>query len=234
MAALLGISGCAVSSSRPVYPDDWPALESSAAGRDCPNLSGTYRAVSEEAAPLVYPRGRAPQDKFFIPLGPPHPVPPLGLRLLPWHLAGQFDEESATWLSLENYAALADRVSDAGWVRVREQPDGSIAISAGLDDETLFRVSLTSGSRSIWTNKPQVYKCNDGGLAVYGAFPPPPVENPRGQPFAVGAKSTFYPAADGSLVMLEEAYTGVDQGTMSFSKWWRWLPVEARGPVISP
>jgi hypothetical protein len=234
MAALLGISGCAVSSSRPVYPDDWPALESSAAGRDCPNLSGTYRAVSEEAAPLVYPRGRAPQDKFFIPLGPPHPVPPLGLRLLPWHLAGQFDEESATWLSLENYAALADRVSDAGWVRVREQPDGSIAISAGLDDETLLRVALTRESQGIWTYKPQVYKCNDGGLVVYGAFPPPPVENPRGQPFAVGAICTFYPAADGSLVMLEEAYTGVDQGTMSFSKWWRWLPVEARGPVISP
>jgi hypothetical protein len=228
MTALIGISGCVSSSSRPVYPDDWPSLEASVAGRTCPNLSGTYRAVSEEAAPLVYPPGRAPQEKFFIPIGPPEPVPPLGLRLLPWHLAGQYDAESPTWLALKNYAALSDRGRDAGWTHVRGQADGSIAISAGLDHETLLRVTLTRESQGIWSFKPQVYECEDGGLVVYGAFPPPAVENPRGQTSVIGAKCTFYPATDGSLVMLEEAYTGVSGGTMSFSKWWRWLPVETR------
>jgi hypothetical protein len=234
MVASIGLSGCVMQSARPIYPADWPALESSAARRICPNLSGTYRAISEEAAPLVYPPGGMPQEKFFIPIGPPEPVPSLGLRLLPWHLAGQFDQQSATWLSLENYAAQSDRANDADWVLIREQPDGTIAISAGLGDETLLRVTLNKQSQGIWTNKPQVYECKDGGLVVYGVFPPPPEENPTGQPDAVGAMCTFYPAADGSLVMLEEAYTGVFQGTMSFIKWWRWLPVEPGKFVIDP
>ena len=161
-------------------------------------------------------------------------VPPLGLRLLPWHVAGEFDEKSETWLRLKDYAAQSDHLKDDGWVQIRERPDGSIAVRAGLHDQTLLRVTLNKKPQGFWTYKRQRYQCKGSGLVVYGAFPPPPQENPSGAPYAVGAKCTFYRAVDGSLVMLEEAYTGVPQGTMLFSKWWRWRLVEPGKFVVPP
>jgi hypothetical protein len=190
--------------------------------------------VSEEAAPLAYPPGGWPQEKFLVPLRPPEPVPPLGVRLLPWHIAGQFDEKSETWLSLRNYAAQLNRVDETGWVQLLEQTDGTLVVRAGFHDQTLLRLSLHKGPQGHWTYQPQRYECKDGGLVVYGAFPPPPQENPTGQAGAVGAKCTFYRAVDGSLVMLEDAYAGVAQGTMLFQKWWRWRLIEPGRSVISP
>jgi len=236
-AAAFAISGCiagTMASSRPVYPADWPALASPSSGRVCPDLTGTYRAVSDEAAPLVYRPGGGPHEMFmFIPVGPDEPAPPLGTRLLPWHLAGEFDEGSATWSSLMDYAAQPDLGDGAGWVRIHEQPDGALLVVVGLDDETILQMTLSRRRQGLLTYKPRRYKCGGGGVVIYGAFPPPPEENPTGATHGVGARCTFYRATDGSLVMLEDAYTGVHQGTMLFEKWWRWRLVEA-GQGVDP
>ncbi len=237
MIAAFGLSGCiagTTTSSRPIYPADWPALTSPAPGRTCPDLTGTYRAISEEAAPLVYRLGGGPHDMFmFIPVGPEEPAPPLGTRLLPWHLAGEFDEGSETWSSLMAFAAQPDLGNGAGWVRIRGEPDDALLVAAGLDDQTILQMALSRRRQGLLTYKPGRYKCEGGGVVIYGAFPPPPEENPTGAAYGVGARCTFYRAVDGSLVMLEDAYTGVPQGTMLFKKWWRWRPVEA-GLGVNP
>lgn len=229
----VGLSGCAGTwiSARPIYPDSWPALILPDTERTCPDLSGTYRALSDEAAPLVYPPGGHPREMFmFVTFGKPVRVPPLGRRLLPWHLAGAFqNEDHYVWSALTHYAdALeADATQsgpkeEAGWVQVRELPDSVIEVRAGLHDQTLLDLVLRRETQGLWAYKSHIYECEDGGLVVRGSFPPPPVESPTGATINVGAKFTFFHAADGSLVALEEAYTGVSQGNMVFNKWWIW------------
>ena len=236
---VVGLSGCAGTwvSSRPIYPDSWPALIAPDSERTCPDLSGTYRAVSDEAAPLVYPPGGHPREMFmFVSFGKPKPVPPLGRRLLPWHLAGVFqqrNEDRDVWSGLTRYAAAleadaadSDRKDEAGWAQVRELPDSTVEVRAGLHDQTLLDLVLRKEAQGLWTYKSHIYECEHGGLAVIGGFPPPPVENPTGTSIDVGAKFTFFRAADGSLVALEEAYTGVALGNMVFNKWWMWRRIE--------
>ena len=163
---------------------------------------------------------------MLITFGKPEPVPPLGRRILPWHLAGTFQaKDSRLWNALTHYAAVLG--DDAGWVRVHELPEGPIEVRAGLRDQTLLDFLIGKEAQGLWAYKSLVYECEDGGLVIAGGFPPPPVENPTGSTHGVGAKCTFFRGADGSLVMLEEQYSGVPQGNMLFSKWWRWrsLPV---------
>ncbi|MBN2568662.1 MAG: hypothetical protein JXB42_04435 [Deltaproteobacteria bacterium] len=228
---LFGCAGAWVS-GRPIYPRSWPAID---AGRECPNLSGRYRAMSDEAAPLVYEPGDHPQEMFFfINLGKPVPVPPLGRRVLPWHLAGAFDgRDQEKWNALTMYAATleaavhdSDTKDEVGWVEIQEVANGAIDVRAGLHGKTFLNFVLRNVSQSLWTYKSHVYECEDGGIAIIGNFPPPSQENPTGEKDSIGAKFTFFRATDGSLVALEEAYTGVIQGNMLFNKWWRWRPIE--------
>ncbi len=170
---------------------------------------------------------------MFISYGQPEPVPRLGRRVLPWHLAGAFPTQDVeVWGSLTRYAASLDAEATAvdpqtGWVRVLDLHDHRIELSAGLRDQTLLNLSLTQESQGLWTYKSHLYECKDGGLSVVAGFPPPSLENPTGAPTAaIGAWFTFYRATDGSLVALEEANTGVSGGNMVFNKWWRWQRIE--------
>jgi len=226
--------GCAGTwtSGRPIYPSSWPALD---IGRGCPDLSGKYLAVSDEAAPLAYEPGDHPRQMiFFVTFGEPVPLPPLGRRVLSWHLAGVFDRgDQEEWNALTMYATALEAAvrhagsrREAGWVEVHEVADKIISVSAGLNGKTFLKLVLRNEAQGLWTNKSHVYQCEMGGIAIYGSFPPPPKENPTSQEVSIGAKFTFFRATDGSLVALEEAYTGVTQGNMVFKKWWRWRPIE--------
>jgi hypothetical protein len=229
----INLSGCAGTwvSGRPIYPGSWPAIDT---GGKCTDLSGRYRAVSDEAAPLVYDRGDHPREMFFfVTYGKPQPVPLLGRRILPWHLAGAFNgRDQEEWNALTMYAATLEAAAyhsdpkDEGWVEVQEAADRRIDIRVGLRGKTFLNFELRNESQGLWNYKSHVYECKEGGISVVGGFPPPPQENPTGQKGAIGAKFTFFRATDGSLVALEEAYTGVAQGNMVFNKWWRWRPVE--------
>jgi hypothetical protein len=231
---ILNLSGCAGTwvSGRPIYPGSWPALDTE---RECPNLSGRYRAVSDEAAPLVYTAGDHPREMFlFVTYGKLLPVPPLGRRVLPWHLAGAFDSrDQKEWNALTTYAdtlkaeAIHSNPKEmGGWVELQEVAESAIEVRAGLHDRTLLNFVLRKKGQGLWTTKSHVYDCKAGGQAVIGSFPPPPEENPTSQKGSIGAKFTFFRATDGSLVALEEAYTGVAQGNMVFKKWWRWRRIE--------
>jgi hypothetical protein len=231
----VGLARCGiVVSSQPIYPNSWPAMATLDKGQTCPDISGTYLAVSNEAAPLVYPPGGHPREIFmFVPVGKPEPVPPLGRRILPWHLAGEFDRKSDLWNTLGRYAttveadvAYSDQKADTGWVRVQKLPDGLVEIRTGFRDQTLLNLALKKEVQSRWTYKSHIYTCKHGGLVVVGGFSPPPVENPTGATHGVGARCTFFRAVDGSLVMPEKQYFGPPQGNMVFNKWWRWQPIE--------
>jgi hypothetical protein len=191
--------------------------------------------VSDEAAALVYPPGGHPREMFFfVTYGKPEPLRPLGRRILPWHLAGAFHHrDHNVWNALTRYAAILESdptpslpKDEAAWVHMKELPDGGIEVRAGFHDHSLLNLVLREESQGLWTYKSHVCECKDGGLVVIGSFPPPRVENPTADPLDVGAKFTFFRATDGSLVGLEEAYTGVPQGNMVFNKWWRWRRIE--------
>lgn len=237
MIFAMGLSGCAGTwtSGRPIYPSSWPALET---GHGCPDLSGTYRAVSDEAAPLVYPPGQAPREMFFfVTYGKPLPPPPLGRRTLTWHFAGSFSSrDQALWNALTRYAnalnaeaAKSGPKGEAGWVEVRGPENGTVEVHAGIQHRTFLEFSIRKEAQSLWTYKMHIYQCENGGLVVIGSFPSPPEESPTGQSAVIGAKFTFFRAADKSLIALEEAYTGVLEGNMEFNKWWRWRPVDRSG-----
>jgi len=231
------LSGCAGTwvSSRPIYPANWPALDTE---QICPDLSGRYRSVSDEAAPLVYPPGGHPREMFmFITFGKPEPIPPLGRRILTWHLAGAFKDKNKDyemWNALTLYAAAleaevtqSDQKDEAGWVEIQKLANSTIEVRTGLHDKTLLNFTLRKEAQGLWTYKSNVYNCKKGGLVIVNNFPPPPEENPNDILSAViGAFFTFYRAVDGSLVALEEAFTGVDGGNMVFNKWWRWQRIE--------
>jgi hypothetical protein len=230
----INLSGCTGTwtSGRPIYPGGWPALDT---GRECPNLSGKYRAVSDEAAPLVYAPGDHPREMFFfVTFGKPVPVPPLGRRVLPWHLAGAFDgRDQEEWNALTMYMTTletevhhSNQKNEVGWVEIREVADKAIDVRAGLYDRAFLNFVLRKEAQSLWTYRSHVFECTKGGIAIIGSFPPPPEENPTGQKGAIGAKFTFFHATDGSLVALEEAYTGVAQGNMVFNKWWKWRRID--------
>lgn len=172
---------------------------------------------------------------MFISYGKPEPLPPLGRRILPWHLAGIFEgRDQDAWNALARYAANfeadathPDPKDKAGWVRVKQVTDDRIEVRAGLHDQSLLDLGLRKEAQGLWKYKSHVYECKDGGVVVVSNFPPPAVENPAGRPSAViGAVFTFYRAADGSLVALEEAFTGVGGGNMVFNKWWIWRRIE--------
>jgi hypothetical protein len=234
MAALVvaaWLPGCYVQSGRPIYPDSWPSILAPDPRSACPDISGTYRALSDEAPPLAYAPGKAPHN---APFGSPTPAPPLGRRVLTWHLAGTGKGEEE-WAALVAYAGSLDadvfpsgRGEDPDWVRVQRLPGGLIEVQAGLREQTSvqFAIRESSGWWESFTGAAQTYQCQEGGLTLWGGFQPPPVENPSGDTRGASAKCTFSKAADGSLVMLEEPYVGVPRGTMSFNKWWRWRQIE--------
>lgn len=245
----LALSGCAgtVKSSRAIYPENWPALAKPESGRECPDLSGTYLALSDEAPPLVYPAGGQPSRMILsVPYGGPVPLPTLGKRVLTWHLAGMraelrgasikagmsFKDYEAQWDALARYAALveADAVhpdggARTGLVRIREMDGGVLEVHAGLHDRNVLSLRVKKYPPRAWTYQNSSYKCRDGGLLITSYFLPPDVENPAGLPETY-SDGTFYRAVDGSLVMLEESSVSITNAyTSPFQKWWRWQPV---------
>lgn len=224
LAAL--VAGCAgtYTSSTPVYPKDWPARLTSEDASGCPDLSGTYRAVSEPAAPLVYPPGGAPAEMAFLVPYAKAKTPPLGRRMLAWHLAGKFGPNDPLLHDLKRFAAAIND-ADAAWVRVLPGVDGKINVTCGLRHEAIVRFDLAprNPDKSEFWNYQPGYICRNGSLIVRGVFPVPAAE--RGHtnnedPHAAGV-FTFSRATDGSLVMLEDLYWSQGQEVV-FAKWWRW------------
>lgn len=234
VALALALQGCigTMSSSAPYYPDDWPALD---IREGCPELSGTYHAVSEAAAPLDYSYLGRPRTVFTlvlvpVPVGPEVDAPALGRRLLPWHLAGASETSpelplypagspAGLWAGLEQYTealgvdldASGDE-SGADWVRIRAASEGRLAVTAGRAEAVLLAFA-----------SPQPADCKDGALEIGGGFRSPPIEGAE----TVYASHHFYPAVDGSLVMLESQSWAERNGrTLSFDKWWRWRRIE--------
>jgi hypothetical protein len=221
--ALLLLGGCAgtMTSSVPIYPPDWPSRVGGDDATACPDLSGTYCAVSEPAAPLVYPPGGAPKESvMFVPYATAKAPAALGRRNLAWHLASRFDKNEP----LARFAVIADGQADAAWVRLTAGNEGVIKIMAGVKGETLVSFDLVPRNRrksELWNYQPG-YTCRQGKLLVRGGFPVPKEEQQYAtkDPFAAGL-FTFERAEDGSLVMLEDLYWS--QGAeISFQKWWRW------------
>jgi len=234
VALALALQGCigTMSSSAPNYPDDWPALDIRAG---CPDLSGTYHAVSEAAAPLEYPYLGRPRTVFSVvivpvPVGPEVDAPVLGRRLLPWHLAGaseaspEFPPYPAgsppdLWAGLEQYTEALGVDLDApgdesgtDWVRIQAVPEGRLAVTAGRAEAVLLAF-----------DSPQAADCKDGALEIGGGFRSPPSEGAE----TVYAFHHFYRAVDGSLVMLEsQSWASGNGKTLSFDKWWRWRRLE--------
>jgi hypothetical protein len=191
-------------------------------------LTGTYLALSEEAAPLVYRRGGRPQEVFlFVPIGPPEPTPALGRRVLPWHLAGEGDQASEVWKQLKEFAIQTSVDGNAGAVDVREGLDEVIEVRVLVNEQTFLQLDLHKGQRH-WTYAPQRYECKSGALIVHGAFLPPPEENPTGAPEGVAATNRFYAGVDGSLLMLEVPVAGAVGHDVLFQKWWRWRRVDGK------
>jgi hypothetical protein len=240
LAALIlsnGIVGCAADrvSSIPLYPANWPALVK---GGACPDLTGTYRAVSDEVGLLQYPPGGEPRPMVFLLIVPVpgsgfgDPVPPLlvGRRILPWHIAGAFAENDPDeWQKLSQYTSALEAESArsgaalaAGWVRIQELSDGRLHITAGIDDCPVLNLDLRKEAQAWAFAQSHRYICKDGGLVVTGSFPPPREENPRGSDRA-HAHFSFFRAEDGSLVMLEDVYAGSQ--AVLFKKWWRWRQI---------
>jgi hypothetical protein len=243
----MGLCGCAgtVKSGRPIYPEDWPAIAEVAPGAKCPDLSGTFEALSDEAPPLVY-AGQSPRKTILlVPYGGPVPMPMLGRRVLTWHLAGMraelrgssikagisYGEYQAQWGALTHFAALVEAAAahpdgraGNGLVKVREQDEGVIEVDAGLRDQTILSFRLKEYPRGAWwqTYQDASYQCRDGGLVIWSYFLPPDIENPAGLSESYST-ATFYRAVDGSLVMLEESPAGIANAyTSPFQKWWRW------------
>lgn len=245
----LVLSGCAgtVKSSRAIYPENWPALANPGSGRECPDLSGTYLSLSDEAPPLVYPVGGQPSRMILaVPYGGPVPLPTLGKRVLTWHLAGMraelrgasikagisFKDYEVQWDALARYAALveadamhADGGAGTGLVKIQEMEGGVLEVHAGIRDRNVLNFRVKKYTPQAWTYQNSSYKCQDGGLLITSYFLPPDVENPAGLSQAY-SDGTFYRAVDGSLVMLEESSVSITNAyTSPFQKWWRWQPV---------
>ncbi len=211
---------------RPLYPADWPARD---LGHQQPDLSGVYRAVSEEAAPLVYPPGGHPRRwGLFGDRDELMPSPKLGRRVLPWMLAGVFRPNDPAWGEMLRYqqSLTTESGKESAWVRIRQDKDGRIEIRAGIGDVVKFVHELrheeigTRGYPSAYT-----YDWEDGGMLVISGFPEPHEENPNGG--IAHANCYFYRARDGSLVMAEEMFHG--RGTLKFKKWWRWRRMDGAG-----
>ena len=234
-------SGCGTLGDRPVYPESWPPLAELDTGSACPDISGKYRAVSDEPGPLIYPPGRHPREHmFFIPdwvTKPPPPRPPRGRRILPWVLSGTFQEKSPEdWSALTHYAAALEADSadslpedESGWAQVSQLPDGVIEIRAGLHDQTLLKLVIRKEEEPLFTSKSHVYQCHGGLLSTRGSFPPPSVENPYHSTSNVISWFTFYRAVDGSLVMTELQFSGPLREPVNSphkEEWWHWRRIE--------
>lgn len=233
------IAGCGTTgSSVPVYPAGWPALIKS---KNAPDLSGTYRAVSDPVGPLVYPRGGRPREIFFfVPVGEPERNATFGRRILPWHLAGlQGSNMQEQWGAIKQFAGEVEPDAEhpegreeGGWVKVAGQSDGEIRVECGVKGESRGRFVLApAGKRpalaGLWSN-PRGYRIEDGGVKVVATFPVPEIERDGGVSALATGSFTFYRAADGSLVMLENLFGAPSTNTLVFQKWWRWRPVQAR------
>lgn len=239
--AALGLfcAGCVTSSSEPIYPADWPALVKSKPDGSVPDLTGTYRAVSEPAAPLEYPSGGRPQEWFFfVPIGGRVPNPSLGRRTLAWHLAGlSGKDDGELWKGLERFSAALmpdarhpDGREDLGWVRLSRGAADAIDVRCGVDSETILEFVLERDTDSTFLaelgSRPSGYAVVDGGVQVCSTFPASPAECSPGPDATAVGYFTFHPAADGSIVMLESLYGAPAGGEIAFQKWWRWRRIE--------
>lgn len=243
LASLL-LQGCiaTLSSSEPLYPTDWPALEP-AGEHGAVDLTGTWRAISEPAGPLVYPAGGQPREALLlipflpipIPFGSQIPVPQLGRRILPWHLTGVMAEpDEPLRQGLERFSAAIGADADgAGWVRVQPGPGERLEVRCSVGDEVILAFELEPDrDRSAWNQLwtlPKGYSLQDGGLVVHSAFPLPAIERSpaaaaEGRNASAGGAFRFQRAVDGSLVMLESLQSADGGQEIVFRKWWRWLP----------
>lgn len=233
------VPACVSVSAEPLYPAAWPPRTLQLGDAPATDLCGTYHAVSDPAPALEYPRGGRPQESFFcVPMGPPVPLPPLGRRVLAWHLAGSAGPaDGDLWRGLERFAAALgadddhpDGRDDLGWVRVERVEGDRYDVQCGVDGETLASFELAPSPSQglfarLWTVPPG-YVVDAGALVVHSVFPAGLVERSPGAHGLAGGSFTFWRSADGSLVMLESPHYAPPGGEVSLRKWWRWRPVQ--------
>lgn len=248
VALTLLLAGCGTTvSSVPIYPADWPAL-SKANDPKAPDISGTYYALSDPVGPLVYPKGGAPHEIFFlIPIGGPPDTPQLGRRILPWHLGVRPSNELWNSVCCFDAAIQSDSTqsgvtNDRGWVRITRADGGKFTIQCGQGEVPSVSFVLAPATPQsffefIWTN-PDGYTIEDGALVVFSVVTTSRIEHGFDSK-GIGDASyygdaagcfRFWRALDGSLIMLEnltgERYKP-GRGSLVFQKWWRWRPIPA-------
>ncbi len=246
----LFLPGCAGtwSSGEPLYPKDWPPI-AAAHDRAHPDISGTYRAVSDPVGPMEYAPGDAPREMiFFISYGDPKTPPIVGRRILPWHLIGFQDEKHAGVLKeLEAFSAALrrdaqhpDGQDDLGWVRLSNATRGEtnvLTMECGVDREPMVTATLIPTPKQTpveWLTKmPGGYRIlEDGAYEINSSFPASALEHfPDSNPHAAGT-FRFYRTTDGSLVMLESLHYAPAGGEVTFQKWWRWRRVDEHSAPI--
>ncbi len=228
--------GCATHPGyTPLYPSDWPAIVRASKLEEPPDLSGTYRAVSEPASPFVYS-----SDPSFRPWGAgdplrtPYEPQPVGRRLLPAFFCGtgvaMKRERSEVYYflaELEPDADHPDGREDRGWVRLTRKPaTHSYRVEFGVDGlpPHAFEFDPMQTAKGFWAHFDSHTSAAlaDGGLGTWATYSLSMLE---GLGWAA-AELTMYRAADGSLVVLEDAFwANSSQGL--FQKWWRWTRIEA-------
>lgn len=242
-----GGCGGTVCSSSPLYPSDWPPIVRDASSEQPPDLSGTYRAVSEPAGPLVYPSGGDPyQMVMFIPVGGPIATPTLGRRLLPHYFAGighdqQLQQREVFYFlaELDPDEDHPDGHEDRGWVRLTRKPvDNCYRVEFGVDGLPPHAFDFDPRKAPAWhqdllhlTNANSMY---DGALKYYGVLLVSHAESSNGRLGTSGATFTVYKAADGSIVILESPYWAQAGGEVVFKKWWRWRRIDDAPPTSPP
>jgi|APFre7841882793_1041355.scaffolds.fasta_scaffold02405_2 hypothetical protein len=233
------VAGCdgIPTSSEPYYPADWPAIVRANDDVEQVDISGTYRVLSEQGAPLIYPSdGQVQSSIALIPLGDPEQPPRVGRRALPWYFIGFINNQTAIeklgyfLTKLRPNAQHPDGHEDVGWVRIsRKSKDEGYTVEVGIGDEPQFEYQFTprppEGSGPRYIGFTPGYWPFDGGLRCLGPVRVSMDESPNGWPGYASVTATMYRAVDGSLIVLEDPFRATIGGEVNFQKWWRWKPV---------
>ncbi len=167
VALTLLVTGCEFipTTSRPIYPADWPAIVRADEGAEPPDFSGTYCVLSEPASQLVYPAGGEARSTILaIPIEGPKAPPQLGRRALPWYFlrlegtapTGERGRVHFFLTKLRLDALHPDGHDGVGWVRLTHQSkEKGYLVEVGVGDtvEVAYQFSPTPEEQLLETHR---------------------------------------------------------------------------------